>query len=146
MRHRRPLVTNRRCLTAQLLPPVGSGVAQGSHAAGQVGELKRVPAEHLLIQQAAVDGQAEIALTEQLMEELRVGDHSKMIVPARVEVAFQLHAACRAALDRGHFQLWITGVPSAASSMIGRFAHLLTARDQQRLASTYTSILWGSET
>jgi lantibiotic biosynthesis protein len=91
-----------------------------------------------LIQQATVEGRTEITLTEQVIGGLRVGDHTKMITPARVELAFQLHAASPDALGRGQFQLWITGAPMHANSMAGRFAHLLPDEDQQRLAATYT--------
>ncbi|HEU0088408.1 MAG TPA: lantibiotic dehydratase [Pseudonocardiaceae bacterium] len=91
-----------------------------------------------LIQQATAEGRTEITLTEQIIDDLRVGDHTKMVTPARVELAFQLHAASLDALDRGQFQLWITGAPMHANSMAGRFAHLLPDEDQQRLAATYT--------
>ncbi len=91
-----------------------------------------------LIQQAAVDGGAEIELTEPVIRALTVGDHAQMLPPPRVELAFQLHAASCDALARGQFQLWITGAPMQANSMAGRFAHLLSAADQRRLADTYT--------
>jgi thiopeptide-type bacteriocin biosynthesis protein len=91
-----------------------------------------------LIQQATVEGRTEIALTEQVISDLRVGDHTKMVTPARVELAFQLYAASLDALERGQFQLWITGAPLHVNSMAGRFAHLLPEEDQQRLAATYT--------
>jgi hypothetical protein len=91
-----------------------------------------------LIEQATAEGRTEITLTEQIIADLRVGDHAKMVAPARVELAFQLHAASPEALERGQFRLWITGVPMHATSMAGRFAHLLPEEDQQRLAATYT--------
>lgn len=92
-----------------------------------------------LIQQATIDGRTEIALTEQTIDDLRVGDHAKMLGPARVEVAFQLHTASRDALDHGQFQLWITGAPMHANSMVGRFAYLLSDEDRRRLTATYAS-------
>lgn len=91
-----------------------------------------------LIQQAAVDGGAEIELTEPVIRALTVGDHTQMIPPPRVELAFQLHAASPGALARGQFQLWVTGAPMQANSMAGRFAYLLSEADQRRLADTYT--------
>ncbi len=90
-----------------------------------------------LIQHATAEGRTEITLTEQVIDELRVGDHTKMLTPPRVELAFQLHAASLDALERGQFQLWLTGAPMHANSMIGRFAHLLPDEDKQRLAATY---------
>lgn len=91
-----------------------------------------------LIQRASAEGRTEITLTEHVLDDLRVGDHAKMVAPARVELAFQLHTASLDALERGHFQLWITGAPMHANSMAGRFAHLLPAADQRRLADSYT--------
>jgi thiopeptide-type bacteriocin biosynthesis protein len=91
-----------------------------------------------LIQQAAVEGRTEITLTEQIIGDLRVGDHTKMVTPTRVELAFQVHTSSLDALERGQFQLWLTGAPMHANSMVGRFAHLLPDEDQQRLAATYT--------
>ncbi|MPZ80270.1 MAG: lantibiotic dehydratase [Actinophytocola sp.] len=90
-----------------------------------------------LIQEATAEGRTEITLTEQVIGDLRVGDHAKMVTPARVELAFQLHAVCLDALERGQFQLWITGAPMHANSVAGRFAHLLPDEDRQRLATTY---------
>ncbi|WP_218952197.1 lantibiotic dehydratase [Amycolatopsis anabasis] len=91
-----------------------------------------------LIQHATAEGRVEIALTEQVMRDLAVGDHTRMVPPARVELAFHLHAASAEALERGRFQLWVTGAPMHANSMAGRFAHLLSDADQQLLAATYT--------
>lgn len=91
-----------------------------------------------LIQQATAEARTEITLTEQLIDDLRVGDHDKMLIPARVEVAFQLHTSSHNALGRGRFQLWVTGAPMHATSMAGRFAYLLSDEEQQRLAATYT--------
>jgi thiopeptide-type bacteriocin biosynthesis protein len=92
-----------------------------------------------LLQQAAVDGRTEIELTESTISELSVGDPDEMIPPPRVELAFQLHAASLEALAEGQFELWVTGAPSPASSMAGRFAHLLSESDRRHLADTYTN-------
>ncbi len=92
----------------------------------------------VLIQRAAVDGRGEIELTEPLISGLAVGDGAEMVLPPRVELAFQLHATSPESLARGQFQLWVTGAPRPASSMVGRFAHLLAEVDQRRLADSYT--------
>lgn len=89
------------------------------------------------LQEAALDGRDEIELTEPIIRKLKVGDHIEMVSPARVELAFQVHATSVDAIAHGHFQLWVTGAPRPASSMVGRFAHLLTQADQQRLAESY---------
>ncbi|GAB3001215.1 MULTISPECIES: lantibiotic dehydratase [Amycolatopsis] len=90
-----------------------------------------------LIQRASTEGRAEIAVTESVLEDLRVGDHAKLIAPARAELAFQLHATSSEALERGHFQLWVTGAPMHATSMAGRFTRLLSEQDRERLAASY---------
>lgn len=90
-----------------------------------------------LIQQAVFDGRREIELTEPVIRGLAVGDHAEMIPPPRVELAFQLHAACTDTLARGQFQLWVTGAPRPASSMAGRFAYLLSEVDRRCLADSY---------
>ncbi|SFE67786.1 thiopeptide-type bacteriocin biosynthesis domain-containing protein [Actinopolyspora alba] len=89
-----------------------------------------------LIQQVTAAGEREITLTEPLLEQLRVGDHERMIPPERVELAFQLHSPSPAALRHGRFQLWVTGAMHPGS-MAGRFAPLLSEPDQHRLAQTY---------
>ncbi|MFC0861661.1 lantibiotic dehydratase [Sphaerimonospora cavernae] len=90
-----------------------------------------------LIQQAAADESPEMELTERVISSLAVGDHSGMLPPPRVELAFNLLATSPDALSRGRFQLWVTGAPSPASSMAGRFAHLLPEEDQRRLAGSF---------
>ncbi|EHR52397.1 thiopeptide-type bacteriocin biosynthesis domain [Saccharomonospora marina XMU15] len=91
-----------------------------------------------LIQRASTENRAEIVVTESVLEDLRVGDHAKLVAPARAELAFQLHAASSEALERGHFQLWVTGAPMHATSMAGRFTRLLSTQDRERLVGSYT--------
>ncbi|WP_460399862.1 lantibiotic dehydratase [Actinophytocola sediminis] len=91
-----------------------------------------------LIQEAIIEGRTEVTLTERTIGDLRAGDHTKLVPPPRVELAFQLFAASVDALEHGQFQLWLTGAPMHANSMAGRFAYLLPDEDQRRLAATYT--------
>ncbi|MFG6197797.1 lantibiotic dehydratase [Nonomuraea sp. JJY05] len=116
--------------------------------AGFVGAARRRPARALtdrdsavlaLIQQAAIDGRQEITLTEPLIRELTIGDPAEMVAPQRVELAFQVHAATAEAVERGAFTLWVTGVPRPASSMVGRFAHLLPQQDRDLLAASFAA-------
>src|SRR6266511_965314 len=90
-----------------------------------------------LIQQAMLDGAAEIRLTDADIEALTVGDPGAVVAPARIELSVAIDAGCAEALDRGDFELRVTGAPRAYTSMAGRFAHLLDAADRERLAHTY---------
>ncbi|MDT3397671.1 lantibiotic dehydratase family protein [Streptomyces sp. B1866] len=73
-----------------------------------------------LIQQAALDGQDEIVLTEPVIAELAGG--ADIIPVPRAEVSVEIHAASADALARGAFRLVVTGTPRPGSSMAGRFA------------------------
>ncbi|MGH3915281.1 MAG: lantibiotic dehydratase [Pseudonocardiaceae bacterium] len=126
-----------------LVADSGLGLPSGFLGAPR-GQTARILAERdekllALIQHAAVDGRDEIELTESVICELAVGDHAEMIPPPRAELAFQVHTASLEALARGRFRLWVTGAPRPASSMAGRFAHLLAEADRQRLADSYTA-------
>ncbi len=90
-----------------------------------------------LIQQAMLDGAAEIRLTDADIEALTVGDPEAVIAPPRIELGVAVDAACAEALDRGDFELRVTGAPRAYTSMAGRFAYLLDAADRDQLAHTY---------
>ncbi len=90
-----------------------------------------------LIQQAMLDGAAEIRLTDADVEALTVGDPGAVVPPPRIELGVAIDAACAEALDRGDFELRVTGAPRAYTSMAGRFAYLLDAADREQLAHTY---------
>ncbi|MCX4661131.1 lantibiotic dehydratase [Streptomyces uncialis] len=91
-----------------------------------------------LVQRATLDGNGEIVLTEPVIADLAADAAGMMPVP-RVEVAFEISAATPAALDRGAYQLVVTGTPRPGSSMTGRFVHLLPGQDQARIAAGYRS-------
>ncbi|RAY15422.1 lantibiotic dehydratase [Actinomadura craniellae] len=90
-----------------------------------------------MIQRAVVDGAEEITLTDADVRALTVGDHTRVVVPPRVELGVALHATSPEAIDRGDFELQVVAAPRAHTSMIGRFAHLLDEADRARLARTY---------
>ncbi|GAA2626500.1 lantibiotic dehydratase [Actinomadura fulvescens] len=92
-----------------------------------------------LIQEAAIDGRTEIRLTEQTLTALAVGGPDEPVPPDRVELAFEVHAASTTELDRGRFQLWVTGVPRPASSLAGRFTCLLPDQARRSLADSYAT-------
>jgi thiopeptide-type bacteriocin biosynthesis protein len=90
-----------------------------------------------LIQQAASNGADELELTDQVISALAVASPDQMIVPDRVELAFEVHARTASDIDRGQFLLWVTGAPRPSSSMAGRFAGLLPSQARALLAASY---------
>jgi len=90
-----------------------------------------------LIQQAMLDGAAEIVLSDTDIEALTVGDPTAAVWPSRIELGVTVHAASPAAVDRGQFELHIAGAPRAHTSMAGRFAYLLDPADREHLTHTY---------
>lgn len=90
-----------------------------------------------LVQEAVLDGRTEVALSEELLDKLAVGEQREVLPPERVELAFTVHAASPTAIDRGRFQLWVTGAPAPTNTMLGRFADVLDEHAQHRLAGTY---------
>ncbi|WP_150244690.1 lantibiotic dehydratase [Nocardiopsis quinghaiensis] len=92
-----------------------------------------------LAQEAALTGRTEVALTDQLIDQIRVGDPADVVPPPRVEMAFQLHAPSPQAMDRGDFRLMVTSAPRPGSSMAGRAAGLLPAPARDHIADSYTA-------
>jgi thiopeptide-type bacteriocin biosynthesis protein len=92
-----------------------------------------------LIQQAMLDRADEIVLSEVDIEALTVGDHTATVAPALIELGISVQATSSQALDRGDFEIRITGAPRTPTSMIGRFAHLLDPADHEALTRTYTA-------
>ncbi len=90
-----------------------------------------------LVQEAVLDRRTEVVLSEELLDKLAVGDQRAALPPDRVELAFTVHAASPAAIDRDRFELWVTGAPAPTNTMLGRFADLLDEHAQHRLAGTY---------
>ncbi|MFG2042128.1 lantibiotic dehydratase [Dactylosporangium sp. NPDC048998] len=88
-----------------------------------------------LIQRAALDGRAEIVLTDADIDALTVGEPADVVPPARIELGVAVHAASPEALDRGDFRLRFTAAPGAPTSMAGRFVHLFDGEEQTRLAT-----------
>ncbi|GAA4878846.1 lantibiotic dehydratase [Saccharopolyspora cebuensis] len=90
-----------------------------------------------LVQEAVLDGRIEVVLSEPVIDQLAVGDHADLLPPGRVELAFTVQSHSTDALERGRFELWVSGAPPASSSMIGRFTSLFDDRDRDRFASSY---------
>lgn len=87
-----------------------------------------------LIQQAALTGDPEVALTDTDLASLTVGEPNDAVLPPRIELGVMVDADSTAAIDRGEFTLRVTAAPRTPTSMAGRFSHLLD--DADRAATT----------
>lgn len=87
-----------------------------------------------LIQQATLTGEPEIALTDNDLASLTVGEPNDAVLPPRIELGVVVDADSTAAIDRGEFTLRVTAAPRTPTSMAGRFTHLLD--DADRAAAT----------
>jgi len=92
-----------------------------------------------LVQRAMLDGAEEIALSDADIEALTVGDPTAVVPPGRLELGVSVHSVSTEAMNRGEFELRITGAPRTHTSMAGRFAYLLASADRDRLARTYAA-------
>ncbi|MFF2546626.1 lantibiotic dehydratase [Kitasatospora sp. NPDC058063] len=95
-----------------------------------------------LAQRAALDGQREVVLDEQLLRALDLGPADGPRLPPHLEIGFHLHARSRQALDRGEFWLEVVSVSRAAGVSTGRFLHLLDPRHR----AAFTDVLTGLPT
>ncbi|MDA2810875.1 lantibiotic dehydratase [Nocardiopsis sp. RSe5-2] len=88
-----------------------------------------------LVQRALMRGDNEVDLDERTVESLEADEEAAP--PGRVELSAVVHARTLHALEEGDFLLEVTGAPRAASSMAGRFLHLLPEPEQERWARSY---------
>ncbi|MFI5893791.1 lantibiotic dehydratase [Actinoplanes sp. NPDC051513] len=92
-----------------------------------------------LVQRAMRDGADEISLSDADIEALTTGDPTAIVPPARLELGVSVHATSADAMNRGQFELRITGAPRTHTSMAGRFAYLLPAADRDRMGRAYAA-------
>ncbi|MGH3684568.1 MAG: lantibiotic dehydratase [Pseudonocardiaceae bacterium] len=93
-----------------------------------------------LAQHAALRQSTEIVLDEEMIAGLAVGEATAARVQPHTELRFRVHAPTLGALDRGEFELAITGVSRAAGTTTGRFLDLFGTGDRARMVSTYTGL------
>ncbi|MFD8703647.1 lantibiotic dehydratase [Kitasatospora sp. NPDC059648] len=77
-----------------------------------------------LAQRAALDGEHEIVLDEELLAALDLGP-APLRLPPHLEILARLHAGSQHALGRGDFRLEVVYASRAAGVSVGRFLHLL---------------------
>lgn len=91
-----------------------------------------------LVQQATTGGHREIVLDEDLITRLGPAQGERITPPPQIELCVRLHTPSAQALAAGDFTLEMRGLPLPGSSLIGRFAHLLTDRAGERIAHSYS--------
>ena len=124
-------------LTELTDPVAGLGFpAHFSQAAGQDhGTTVSGRDRHLLAlaQQAALDGQREVALDDDQIQAITGAAGQGMRLAPHAELCGDVRATSLGELDAGAFRLAVSGVSSSGVAMAGRFADLLPAGDQERI-------------
>lgn len=98
-----------------------------------------------LAQRAAVEQRTEIVLDDAAIHDLAEAEVASAELAPHAELRFRVHAATSQALDRGEFELAVTGVSRAAGTTTGRFLDLFDASDRQRMATAYARLPVASE-
>lgn len=91
-------------------------------------------------QQAALARTVEVTLDEALLAELEPQGRATATTQPHTELAFRLHAATPAAVDRGEFTLVVAGVFRGAGATTGRVLDLLDPADQLRMTNVYAGL------
>ncbi|MGW1279863.1 lantibiotic dehydratase [Streptomyces tsukubensis] len=86
-----------------------------------------------LAQTAALEGQEEVVLTDELIAALDVGPDDPR-VPPHLEVGVRVHSASPEELQRGRFRLEIVSVSRGAGVSTGRFLSVLEPADREALS------------
>ncbi len=91
-----------------------------------------------IAQLAALDGATEVMLSDQMVADLAV--QPEVREPPHLDLCFQLHAADREAVRDGEFTVAVVSFSPAAGSTAGRFAGVMPAGPQARLAGGLAEI------
>lgn len=129
---------------AELIDPgTGLGLPDGFLGGAPEPGPKRTARDAVLLelaQRAALDGEREIELSDDLLARLAPKDSPDVQVPAHLELVVRINAESTAALDRGQYTLTVLGVGRSAGAMTGRFLHLLDPVDRERFTAAYTGL------
>lgn len=98
-----------------------------------------------LAQGAALRQSAEILLDDMMIMDLAPGAATTAGAQPHTELRFRVHAPTLDALDRGAFELAITGVSRAAGTTTGRFLGLFDSDDRERMVGAYAALPTVSE-
>ncbi|MEU9891319.1 lantibiotic dehydratase [Sphaerisporangium sp. NPDC051011] len=91
-----------------------------------------------LAQRAALDGCAELVITEDLVAELEIGGAAGPV--PHTELRVSLSAPTLAAVDAGEFTIIVMCASRHAGTSVGRFLHLLEAGDRDRISAVYRGL------
>ncbi|MEU8356302.1 lantibiotic dehydratase [Nonomuraea sp. NPDC048882] len=108
---------------------------RGSLIAHDPAPTRRDIALAVLAQEAALDGNTELVLTEDILAELETGGEAEAV--PHTEVRVSISAPTPSALDTGDFTLTVVCASRHAGTSVGRFLHLLPASDQNRIIKAY---------
>ncbi len=86
-----------------------------------------------LAQRAALDGENEVLLTEELIAELERTEHGDSRWPEHLEVVAHVGASSLAALGAGRFRLTVISVSRGVGVVTGRALHLLSIPERSNL-------------
>jgi thiopeptide-type bacteriocin biosynthesis protein len=92
-----------------------------------------------LAQQAALEGETEVALDDALLSELRGPDDPRRL-PPHLDLGFRVHATSTEAIDRGAFDLEVASVGRGAGVLGGRFLPVLDAADGAAFSSALAAL------
>ncbi|MFI6008688.1 lantibiotic dehydratase [Streptomyces sp. NPDC051243] len=91
-----------------------------------------------LAQNAALNDQREIVLSEEDIQALSLGEPDQ--VPAHVELCFTVLSPSLKDLERGRFALSTAGLSLAAGTTTGRFLTMLERPDRERMTAAYADL------
>lgn len=121
-----------------LLNPV-TGLGLPTHYAALPATLRSARDERLaaLAQQAVIDGLSEIVLDDTLIAEISEPESADIRPIPHMDITIDVRAASTVALDEGAFTIIVCGVGRTALAASGRFLHLLTSSERERLTRLY---------
>lgn len=82
----------------------------------------------------------ELVLDDDMLAELDVANGAHAAVQPHTELCLRVQAATRAALDRGEFELAVTGVSRTAGATTGRFLDLLDMNERRKITAAYAKL------
>ena len=91
-----------------------------------------------MAQKAALHGCAEVILDDDLIASLEYGREGGTV--PHTELRFTVSAPTLTALDAGSFTLAVVSASRHAGTTVGRFLHLLTEPDRDRITRAYQGL------
>jgi thiopeptide-type bacteriocin biosynthesis protein len=130
---------------AELVNP-DTGLGFPATYQGSARTLPETPLSHrderllALAQEAALHGCGEVCLDDAMISRLSGAEASAVQAPAHAEIIVQVHAPSPADVERGDFELLVTGASRAAGTTTGRFLGLLGPDALKRARRAYAAL------